>query len=79
MTLQSAQSLQVLARSPAQLPELVALLETSTSPSPSTSSPGHRKAHCLGQVRGLTALVLGTCLLELPSEVRTALADTRIC
>ncbi|CAE7655270.1 imp4 [Symbiodinium sp. CCMP2456] len=57
---------EVLARSPAQLPELVALLEPSTSPS--------HGAH----VRGLTALVLGTCLLQLPSQEDALVSQGRL-
>ena len=58
---------EVLARSPA-LPELVALLE------PSTPSPASSGAH----VRGLTALVLGTCLLELPHKEDALVSQGRL-
>ncbi|CAE7737528.1 unnamed protein product, partial [Symbiodinium necroappetens] len=59
---------EVLARSPAQLPELVALLEPSTSPSDSQGV----------HVRGLTALVLGTCLLQLPSQEDALVSQGRL-
>ena len=79
----------MVARSPAQLPELVSLLEMSNvSPAavhvaaPSGSEPWFRSNLLMGrpvaaktpsrwargQVRGLAALLLGTCLLELPSQ-----------
>ncbi|CAE7360052.1 unnamed protein product [Symbiodinium sp. CCMP2592] len=62
-----ASAAEVLARSPA-LPELVALLE------PSTPSPAPSGAH----VRGLTALVLGTCLLEIPAQEDALVSQGRL-